>query len=105
MVDRPTKQAMQGVWQEPWLLATFLALLRSASSRVAEKTAVLLGNMCGEPPLRQAIEVHEQLLQCLLQLMTGRHADADLALCQAAATTLFNLVIDPAGQKAVAADS
>lgn len=115
MVDKPGKQAMAAVWADAATPACFGALLASASGAVAEKAVVTLGNMCADAALRQAIASHEALLAGLLRALTGSPGAAGpgqapapapeepSSLQLAAATTVFNVVFDAAGQHYVAA--
>ncbi|KAG2500046.1 hypothetical protein HYH03_002326 [Edaphochlamys debaryana] len=121
MVDRPTKQAMTAAWRAdaggtaaPG--ATFRGLLGAPVPVLAEKAAVLLGNMATDAPLRaEMLASHgPELVTELLELATrglgpsgsgqkgGAEASEAAALRQAAATALFNLTVDEAGQRAVA---
>lgn len=102
---------MQAVWGSPDTTAKcFTLLVLSPSSNVAEKAMVMLGNMCGDVALRQAIGTSEQLLTALLHVLcggggaarAGGDAAATEALQLAAAGTLFNVAVDPEGQRFLA---
>lgn len=133
MVDKATKSGMQRLWSsstscagsnEPSCSgrvdvgACFESLLASTSEPVAEKAAVLLGNMCGDASLRAAIQAQDSIMLSLLLLTahgrmiqkagTGAGKGAAKAtpigteLRSAASTALFNAAMDAAGQQALA---
>ncbi|KAG2450163.1 hypothetical protein HYH02_000265 [Chlamydomonas schloesseri] len=156
MVDKPTKAAMTAAWraEAPAAAAAassstpsstssacsssgsgasgaFLSLLRSPVGVLAEKAAVLLGNMATDPGLRaEMLSRHGSELVGQLLAMTapppttattaalkqkqkagaaaaatgGPAAPPDADARRAAATALFNLTIEEAGQRLVAED-
>ncbi|EFJ51905.1 hypothetical protein VOLCADRAFT_86877 [Volvox carteri f. nagariensis] len=115
MVDRATKAAMATVWRSDAATAScFLGLLRSPNAVLVEKVAVLLGNMATDAALRTEIlaangGVVRQLLELVTHGSSGSRAGAaaaaaDQDLQRAAATALFNLTVDEAGQRLVGED-
>lgn len=130
MVDKPCKDALQAAAQQQQadLLAALLQLLMppfagAASRTVVEKALVLVGNMCGDPMLRQLLAANQLLMQRLLLValpapakrpppsLAGSVATAvrsvaaaanDDGVQLAAATALYNLCMEPAAQQAVA---
>ncbi|KAG2442702.1 hypothetical protein HXX76_002785 [Chlamydomonas incerta] len=102
--------------------AAFLSLLRSPVGVLAEKAAVLLGNMATDPSLRaEMLARHGAELVGQLVALTapppppakkqkaaaagaGAAVNVDADARRAAATALFNLTMDEAGQKLVAED-
>ncbi|GLC44336.1 hypothetical protein PLESTB_000480900 [Pleodorina starrii] len=136
MVDKPVKAAMAAEWRRdasasppppaspspsasapPSASASaadcFLALLRSPNAVLAEKAAVLLGNMATDAGLRgEMLGRHGGVVQQLGLLACGSSSPSsssssnlDMDLRRAAATALFNLTVDEAGQRLVGEDA
>ncbi|GIL42713.1 hypothetical protein Vafri_646 [Volvox africanus] len=108
MVDKPIKAAMAAEWSSSTSMAAscFLGLLRSRNVVLAEKVAVLLGNMSTDAALRTEILAGHGVIVQQLVLLTcdgigSGGSNEELDLQRAAATALFNLTVDDAGQRLV----
>lgn len=121
MVDKPTKDACRPLLAAPATLAALAALVSpSAGPVVGEKAATLIGNLCGDAQARQSLAASSQLVLAIQDLLlrtapgpAGAAAAAPAGTlqpvdvqpaCTAAATALYNLLLEPAGQDAVLSD-
>lgn len=103
MVDAPCKEAMLKVLaQQPSTTECFKSLVKVPSSVVKEKALTLLGNMCGDTGLRQALQAQPTLLSAVVDAVVASSKQEDLTVCVAATTTLYNLALDSPTQEVVA---